>query len=95
MNKDKQDQPWWQPGLTLFLQLSGWIAGPIIIAVFLGHWLDERYNTSPWLFLLSVGIAFIISNVGIVKQSLKSMKEMESKHILNKKNKGGLPDEDK
>ena len=79
MNNKKPEQPWWQPAIALFLQLSVWIAGPIIIAIFLGRWLDERYGTSPWLFLATVGAAFIISNVGIVKQSLKSMKEIDKK----------------
>lgn len=69
--------PWWQPSLVLFGKLSGWIAGPIIIAVYLGKWLDKKYGTDPWLFLLSVGIAFLASSYGIVKDSLQEMKRIE------------------
>ena len=47
------------------------------MAVFLGKWLDEKYGTKPWLFLLCVGVAFIISSIGIVKEALEAMKKVE------------------
>jgi len=75
MKKDKQENPWWQPGMLLFGRLSGWIAGPIIAALFIGKWLDKKYDSEPWIFLASVGIAFIISSVGIVR---------EAKIVMNK-----------
>lgn len=86
MKKDKQENPWWQPGMLLFGRLSGWIAGPIVAALFIGKWLDKKYDSEPWIFLASVAIAFIISSVGIVR---------ESKIVMNKiiedekKNKNG------
>ncbi len=76
-NKNNKNVPWWQPGMMLFVQLSGWIAVPIIAAVFLGNWLDQKYNTRPWLFLLTVLLAFVISMAGIVKEASKSIKQME------------------
>jgi F0F1-type ATP synthase assembly protein I len=75
--KNKPGVPWWQPSLILFGRLSGWIAGPIIIAVFLGKWLDDKYGTEPWLFLLSVGIAFFLSSFGIVRDAMREMKRIE------------------
>lgn len=75
-NEDLQD-PWWRPALFLFFELSGWIAGPIIIAVFVGEWLDQRYGTEPWLYLASVGVAFTISTIGIVRGAMKAMKKIE------------------
>ena len=83
------DKSWWQPGLVLFSRLAGWITGPIIIGVFLGKWLDARYHTKPWLSLLCVGIAFIISSVGIVKEANQAMKKIvqETKY-KNKKHSG-------
>jgi F0F1-type ATP synthase assembly protein I len=69
MKNDKQENPWWQPGMLLFGRLSGWIAGPIIAALFIGRWLDKKYDSEPWIFLASVGIAFVISSVGIVKEA--------------------------
>lgn len=81
MENNKQENPWWQPGMLLFGRLSGWIAGPIIAALFVGKWLDNKYNSKPWIFLASVGIAFIISSVGIVKEA----KVMMNKIIENEK----------
>lgn len=71
------EAPWWQPALVLFYRMSGWIAGPIIIAVFVGKYLDKRYGTDPWLFLISVGIAFFVSTFGIVKDAMREMKRIE------------------
>lgn len=61
----------------LFGRLSCWIAVPVILAVFFGKWLDKRYGTEPWLFLLSVGGAFILSSFGIVRDSVSEMKRIE------------------
>ena len=83
--KDSGKSPWWQPGLILFMRLSGWIAGPIILAIFIGKYLDKKYNTDPWLFLLSVGIAFVLSMVGIVRDAMQAMKEIEKQEKNNKK----------
>lgn len=89
--KEENKAPWWQPGLVLFSRLSSWIAGPIILAVFVGRWLDGKYNTEPWLFLLAVGIAFAISMTGIVRDATKEMKRIENE---NGKNKNGKSDKD-
>jgi len=62
----------------LFAELSGWVVIPILLGVFLGSWLDERYGTSPWLFVTSVAIAFVVTNVGIVKRATKAMKDITS-----------------
>jgi hypothetical protein len=79
MNSKKKEikMLWWQPSLVLFGKLSGWIGGPIIAALFLGRWLDNRYGTEPKLFLLCVGVAFFVSAYGIVKDTLVVMKKIE------------------
>lgn len=79
MNKQKIDRSvsWWQPSLILFGRMSGWIGGPIVMALFLGKWLDEKYKTEPWLFLLSIGVAFIISTIGIVKDAMNAMNKID------------------
>lgn len=76
-NSKNAKAPWWQSGLVLFGRMSGWIAVPVIIGVFIGKYLDKKYNTEPWLFLASVGIAFVFSMFGIVKDAMKAMKEIE------------------
>ncbi|MDD5043355.1 MAG: AtpZ/AtpI family protein [Patescibacteria group bacterium] len=74
--KPVNETAWWQPHLVLFFELSGWIVVPIIAAVYLGRWLDVRYNSEPWLFLVSVGVAFVISMFGIVSKTIKSMNKI-------------------
>lgn len=76
--------------MLLFGRLSGWIAGPIILALFIGKWLDRKYDSEPWIFLFSVVAAFIISSVGIVRESkvvMNKIIEDEKKKNLDKDNK--------
>lgn len=69
---------WWQPAFVIFTQVSGWIAGPIILALFLGKWLDNKYQTEPWLFLICIGLAFLTSSLGIVRITLDYLKKIET-----------------
>jgi len=85
--KEKQQVPWWQPALILFIQLSGWIIVPIIVAMFLGQWLDSKYGTEPWLYITSVGIAFLMSVAGITMEVLKYKKQIDKTNKLEKENK--------
>ncbi len=83
--EEKPEIPWWQPGIQLFARLSGWIGGPIILAVFLGKFLDRKYNTEPWLFLVTVGISFVISMVMLIKIGFEEFKKIEKQETKNKK----------
>ena len=76
-NKSGKNTPWWQPGMLLFFRLSGWIGIPVLIGVVVGKWLDRKYGTEPWLFLLSVGLMFIISMVGMIRDAMKAIKEID------------------
>lgn len=77
IHKEKETQvPFWQPGLLMFSRMSGWIIGPVVLAILLGKWLDRRYDTEPWLFLATVAIAFVISMVGLVKDALKEIDKL-------------------
>lgn len=75
--KTKENKAWWQPAIIMFIKLAGWIAIPIIIALYLGKWLDRKYNSDPWLFLFCVGLAFIISMIGLVKNTISEFKKIE------------------
>ncbi|MEA3464012.1 MAG: AtpZ/AtpI family protein [Patescibacteria group bacterium] len=66
-SKNNSEQAWWQPAMVMFARMSAWIAIPVISALFVGRWLDKRYNTEPILFLVIVGFAFLISIFGLVK----------------------------
>ena len=70
--------PWWRPAVRLAAMISGWIAIPIILALFIGKQLDERYGTKPWIFLGLTAFAFTISIIGIIRESVRSMKDIEA-----------------
>lgn len=78
---------WWQPALAMFVRMSGWIIGPVLAGIAMGKWLDKKYNTDPWLFLLSVGIAFVVSMIGIVKDAVREIRRIEEGN-KSKKSKG-------
>ncbi|MBU2229436.1 AtpZ/AtpI family protein, partial [Patescibacteria group bacterium] len=65
MAKNTPEKAWWQPAVTIFGEVTGWIVVPIVLALFSGRYLDEKKGTEPWYFLSLTGVAFIISCVGI------------------------------
>lgn len=87
--EDSDQTPWWQPSLILFTKLSAWIGTPVILAVFIGKYLDKKFNTEPWLFLTSVGVAFIFSMFALIYIGMREMKKIEkdAEELKNKKDK--------
>ena len=84
MDNKANKTAWWQPALEVGAQITGWVAGPIILALFVGKWLDQRYNSEPWLFIGSMSLAFIITSIGISKVAVSYIKKIE-KQANNKK----------
>jgi F0F1-type ATP synthase assembly protein I len=76
-NKDNKEL-WYKPAMMIFANISGWIAGPIILALIVGKWLDKKYNSEPWFFIGLTGVAFFISIFGILKILMKYIKDIES-----------------
>ncbi|MCF7845546.1 MAG: hypothetical protein K9M12_02160, partial [Candidatus Pacebacteria bacterium] len=64
--------------ILLFLRFSGWIVGPVILALIIGNTIDGRYDSEPWATLTAIGVAFIFSMIGIVKE-IKEYKKMVDK----------------
>jgi F0F1-type ATP synthase assembly protein I len=81
---DHAGQAWWEPALVIGGQMVGWIVGPLLLALFLGKWLDNKYQSGPRFLLILVGIAFISSNVGIVLNTINFSKSLDKEK--NKKN---------
>lgn len=77
--KEELGTMWWKEYSGMMIDISGWLVVPIILGLFLGKWLDSKYQTKPWLTVVCVGIAFVITNVGIIRQGIKIMKDMERK----------------
>jgi len=59
--------PWWKPGIVIFIKVSGSIAIPILLALFIGKYLDEKYRTEPFIFMGLIGTAFLLSTLSIWK----------------------------
>jgi len=71
------EQAWWQPAIMMFARMSVWIAVPVLLAVFLGKWLDKKYDTEPILLLVTVGLAFLFSMFGLYKNAVEEYKKIE------------------
>ncbi|MDD5146190.1 MAG: AtpZ/AtpI family protein [Candidatus Pacebacteria bacterium] len=74
---DNDDKKFQRQGWQLFVQLSGWLIGPIILALLVGQFLDQKYNTKPWLFLVCLSLAFLATCFGIVKETRRFIKSIE------------------
>ena len=79
-----EGQPWWRDSVLLFSKLSGWIGMPVVLALFLGKWLDQKYGTEPWLLLATVGAAFTIASFGIVKEGKEAMEKIAKDEEIKK-----------
>ena len=71
ISEKEKKQAWWLGPAVMFINLSGWIIIPVLGGLLAGRWLDNKFNTRPWLFLICIGIAFIISISGLIKNTIK------------------------
>ncbi|MCF7820134.1 MAG: AtpZ/AtpI family protein [Candidatus Pacebacteria bacterium] len=81
---------------TLALSLAGYIsasiAGPLVVIGGIGWYLDRLFNSSPKILILSVFVAFIVTNILLFRQ-LKRInktidrynKEAEEKKLAEEK----------
>ena len=76
---------YWGPVLRILVNITAWIAGPVIIGVFIGKWLDRKFNTEPWLFLVTVGVCFLVSMFGLVRNALKEFKKIDEEYKKKEK----------
>lgn len=82
MELEKGKEVWWKPAVQIFGQVSSWVIVPVVGALILGKYLDLRYGTKPWLFLILTGLAFLVSTFGIVRTLdtyLQKIKKEEDK----------------
>ena len=78
---DKPNQkPVWHDTLMAFARMSSWIGFPVIISLFLGKWLDQKFNTTPFIFIGLTCLAFIVSMIGLVREGMKYMKQVEKEN---------------
>ena len=74
---NKSPQNWWEPALRIFAQATAWVVFPVLLALFLGRYLDEKFGSAPYIFLSLTFLAFIVSIATIVSISLKYIKDIE------------------
>jgi F0F1-type ATP synthase assembly protein I len=63
--------------MALFYRVSSWVVAPLILALLLGKWLDNRYQTEPWLLLGFTLVAFFVSMWKIIKESTEFIDRIE------------------
>lgn len=80
-------QVWWVAPMQMFLRISGWIAVPLIVSLFFGQWLDQKFNTAPWLLILCSGVAFIVSMYGIITNAKREFKKIDDENKSKNENK--------
>ena len=76
---EKNSAQWWKEPMLVFVRISVWIAGPIIIALFIGNVVDEKLGSAPWGFLAIVGFAFFVSCYGIFREVAIYIKNSKDK----------------
>jgi F0F1-type ATP synthase assembly protein I len=64
---ENDKKPYWQPAMEIFSEVSTWIVVPIVLALIFGKMLDKHYGTAPMMFLILIGISFLLSCYGIVR----------------------------
>ncbi|KKQ80340.1 MAG: hypothetical protein UT02_C0011G0013 [Parcubacteria group bacterium GW2011_GWC2_38_7] len=77
MQNSKNEKAWWQPAIEVFVQVSGWIVFPLLIGIYLGRWLQDKWGHEPWIYISCVAVAFVITNVGLIFIILKAAKQMQ------------------
>ncbi len=81
--KNSQDKELWRLGLQAFAQMSGAIAFPVLIALFVGRFLDQKYQTGHLYFFILTLVAFIVSCVSIGVLGVKYLNQI-NKQVINK-----------
>lgn len=79
INNQKSSEAWWQPAVSLFIRLSAWVAFPVVVATYIGRWLDEKYNSAPFGLVGIVGISFVFSMIGLVYEASKEYRQIANK----------------
>ncbi len=85
----------WSLALRIAARLTGWVGFPVVIGVFLGKWLDKKFNTEPWLFLATIGFCFLVSMYGLIVNALKEFKAIEQEYKKSESDAPSSPNEKK
>jgi F0F1-type ATP synthase assembly protein I len=73
-----ENKPYWRDAVIAFARMSGWVAFPIIFALFLGKELDKVLETKPLFFLILTAGAFAVSIFGILKELSRYLRNIKN-----------------
>ena len=83
-NNQKNNAPWWREGVIMFMKVSSYIVGPILLASFIGNFLDKKNNSGNFYFYILIAIAFI-STIYLIWKELKIYKKKTEQQENNQK----------
>jgi hypothetical protein len=86
LQTDKDKNFWLNVGLRMFAESTGWIAIPVVGALYLGRYLDEKQSTGNLYFFSLTALAFIISCVGLSLIGMKYLKMLDQDKEKKKDN---------
>lgn len=78
-NNQNSNGVWWRQSIMFFVKVSGYIFGPLLIALFLGKYLDGKLQTAPWFFLGLTFLAFVISLAALIRLASNYIKQAQKK----------------
>lgn len=63
--------------LQVFAKVSVWIITPVIFSLIIGKFLDNKFNTEPWILIVTLALSFTFSMITIIKIAKKSMNKID------------------
>jgi len=86
LQTDKDKNFWLIFSLRVFAESTGWIAVPVIGALYLGRYLDNKQNTGSLYFFGLTGLAFVVSCIGLARVGIKYMAMLDRSKEEKKEN---------
>ncbi len=71
----EHDREYQRLAFRIFADFGVSIAAPAVLAALLGKWLDEKFQTTPWILVSCFAAAFILTAVSVVKKAKRYQKE--------------------
>ncbi len=82
LKEKKEKRGLWQ-AVSLAWELGYTIAIPLVILALIGRFLDKKFDSSPWLFLTGIILAFFLSTIAVYLKTSKIISQFDE----NKKSK--------
>jgi F0F1-type ATP synthase assembly protein I len=72
-----KEAPYYRLAARAFVDFSGTIAVPAVIAAMIGKRLDSKYATEPWILIIALIVAFVLTAVIVVKKAKRYRADYE------------------